>query len=60
MTLENLYAIHITPPSLIEPNPIGYVLAEDAWHARRRTGRVMKIGFDVQLYPVWAKEPARG
>lgn len=54
--MEGLYAIHIEPESLTDPNPIGYVNAGDTYEARHRAANVMKIGFDIRVYPVWMKE----
>lgn len=50
--MESMYAIYTEPRSLIEPGPVGKVLAQSYHEAWRRAARVIKIGFDICV--IWS------
>jgi hypothetical protein len=50
--MESRYAIYLIPESFLEPNPIGWVLAQTREEALRRASRILRIGLDISAW--WA------
>jgi hypothetical protein len=58
--MENRYSIHILPESFLEPNPIGYVVAQSISEAHRKAARALKIGLHMAVglpLPGWSGRP---